>query len=719
MRRRALLAGASLAALLGGSAQGTLLTVGGGRVLGTGSGSQALSVNTPALAGAPYTPNPSSIAGLTSWSYAGNGASPNAVAALPDLTGNGLALTVTGGGAAIGNMTPLGAVVKDRLVGSLAGLRMGYDPTAPVACDVYPFYDPTGVFSVALTLSNAASTAVYAVLSRGNLAQATAGGGYVAGTIPLITIGARVVVGITNVGADGASPSRDTLTLFPGTAQAATISTGITQRFTHSLLLNNVAGVGMDVWLDDVKVLSAQACPTYSGALSFSAWLDYHEHATWGRALSSGDTTTLLSGAVSVSKQWPRGARQAVQIIVQGQSNSIRFCGADSGSSPGNAPFGIQTLCEAVRWTGGWICARPVLNGWSPLSNGLSQFGIPMYDITGTTGTAPWFVYASGQPSSAWTTGNMAGGWVNILAPLWTANSRLNGELLAVVNLWTETDSGNDPYSERANYQAARLLMYAAMRASFGKTAAQMPIYEIAPLPFQVGQSAGNGQGYFERQAFDAIFAGGNNVALCIGNTSDSLPAGASLNSGTGVFTGGDLAHRAYSDLTRFGWLMGSQIGASLIAQGLGEFVSSVPAGVPVANGPKVTAASVTAANTVTVTVQHDGGTALSAPLLAASGLGWSIMSGGSLASPGTVIAATACTVVDGTHLRLTFPGLGSPTVGTCLLFYGYGMVCLGPGSAIYDNYAAVTRPAGWDPAALSAAAVLNRPLQQVNALTV
>jgi hypothetical protein len=56
----------------------------------------------------------------------------------------------------------------------------------------------------------------------------------------------------------------------------------------------------------------------------------------------------------------------------------------------------------------------------------------------------------------------------------------------------------------------------------------------------------------------------------------------------------------------------------------------------------------------VVLTIAHDADTDLVVPLLAASGLGFLVMDGGTVSSPGTLRRATACVRVDATHLRLT-----------------------------------------------------------------
>ena len=58
---------------------------------------------------------------------------------------------------------------------------------------------------------------------------------------------------------------------------------------------------------------------------------------------------------------------------------------------------------------------------------------------------------------------------------------------------------------------------------------------------------------------------------------------------------------------------------------------------------------------TLIVTVQHDCGTDLIVPPpLAVACTGWAVMDGGSAASPGTIIDATACVRLSTTLLQIT-----------------------------------------------------------------
>ena len=105
----------------------------------------------------------------------------------------------------------------------------------------------------------------------------------------------------------------------------------------------------------------------------------------------------------------------------------------------------------------------------------------------------------------------------------------------------------------------------------------------------------------------------------------------------------------------------------------------------------------------------HDAGTDLIVPLQAANGFGWSLMDGGSVASPGTLIAATACVYVSPTQVEVTFASAPTHAAASLLLFYPYGGMNLGasggataigrglPGStnAVTDNFSTIDAAGG------------------------
>ena len=85
---------------------------------------------------------------------------------------------------------------------------------------------------------------------------------------------------------------------------------------------------------------------------------------------------------------------------------------------------------------------------------------------------------------------------------------------------------------------------------------------------------------------------------------------------------------------------------------------SAIPSGIPSVGGPRIAHAYRQDNSTIVLTIAHDAGNDLQLPGLAAVGQGFLVMDGGSVASPGTLRPATACVLIDTTHLRLT---LASP----------------------------------------------------------
>jgi hypothetical protein len=96
--------------------------------------------------------------------------------------------------------------------------------------------------------------------------------------------------------------------------------------------------------------------------------------------------------------------------------------------------------------------------------------------------------------------------------------------------------------------------------------------------------------------------------------------------------------------------------------------------------------------------VQHDCGNDLIVPAtMAASGTGWAVMDGGSVASPGTIVSATACVRLNATQLQITLTRALVNVSANSRLFYPYGTGTIGRGNAVTDNLSLVTPPTGWN----------------------
>ena len=104
------------------------------------------------------------------------------------------------------------------------------------------------------------------------------------------------------------------LLLFPGTSSQITLTSGLTRRHTHSIILRHRPGVGVDAWVDGTFAASGVGNPLTSSAPvpmvllhdttmlgGAQCWL--HEAATWERALTDTEAAVLLQCAA----RWVRG----------------------------------------------------------------------------------------------------------------------------------------------------------------------------------------------------------------------------------------------------------------------------------------------------------------------------------------------------------------------------------------------------------------------------
>ena len=75
-------------------------------------------------------------------------------------------------------------------------------------------------------------------------------------------------------------------------------------------------------------------------------------------------------------------------------------------------------------------------------------------------------------------------------------------------------------------------------------------------------------------------------------------------------------------------------------------------------------------------------------------------MDGGTVASPGTIVTATACARLNATQLQITLTRALINVSANCRLFYPYGTGTTGRGNVVTDNMSLVSPPAGWNIAA-------------------
>ena len=135
--------------------------------------------------------------------------------------------------------------------------------------------------------------------------------------------------------------------------------------------------------------------------------------------------------------------------------------------------------------------------------------------------------------------------------------------------------------------------------------------------------------------------------------------------------------------------------------------------GLPMKGGPQITHVYRESNTELILTITHDAGNDLIVPLQAMNGAGFAVMDGGSIATPGTMIAGIAATRVDATHVSVTLSQAISNPSASVLFFYPYGSAQIGRGDAVTDNASTLAPPLNWDIGAdLGVAWRVNMPLQ-------
>jgi hypothetical protein len=642
-------------------------------------------------------PYPNAITGISGWWDAGTfdglldaSARPlpawnNPAASVADKSGAGNALAAY---RVTGSTLPQATPRLNGLLGGV-GLNTVVPPTLPQGGYYLPQMDTDQGFRLATTnLGSATGWTWYLVWSRPNWRQG------VTGPITLLGIAGAIVLQ-----ADGVRGAGDRLMLFSG-AGAAVLTASLDRRHTHSIVIRNTPGAGVDVWLDGTQVATAVANPLgasasgalfmlHSGVSQGGAQCWFHEAASWPRALAAADIATLLACAT----RWQRGARKGVMLLITGQSNAVNYALVDGAA---------HMLAQGVAWFLGALAynvfAAHNVSDWTMVA------GHGIYDMPGVGSTIyPGSFVADPHDGSQPATWQLGSDGLGVQSNLAARIPEDLAECGAIVWIWSETDSYR-AYSEKSLFKAGAQRFMALQRAMLpGGTAANMPLVWWNAIPY------GNTDGVQMHREVVAELAADATQGVIIGNpmTADSNARTAGWVAATGVQTGGDNQHRDQADNQRFAQLAAPIVARALQSLGRGDAFASLPGGIAVVGGPRITHAYRQDSSTVILTVAHDIGTDLVVPLLAASGQGFVVMDGGTVSSPGTLRQATACARIDATHLRLT---LASPLVNasaSCLLFYPYGSFSpsgtpgytadMGRGNAVYDNAASLPKPVGWD----------------------
>lgn len=674
---------------------------------------RALGIGTGAGAGSFTGPFPSAISGLSGWwdagSYAGildASGNPlpawnNAVGGVADKSGSGHALSFYS--YAANGFAPQ---ATPRLNGTPSGPLGGVGrntvgpPTLPESGFLLPQMDPdSGLALTAAQLGAGSAWTVYMVWSRPNFAQ-----GVGAPQIALLT-----VAGTIFLAADAMPGANQRLILFPGASQVV-LTNALQRRHTHSVIIRNTPGVGADVWLDGTQLASLVANPlpsSISGALLFlhggstaaGAQCWFHEAALWSHALAAADVTTLLAAAT----RWTRGARRGVQLVVMGQSNA--------GTSLNDGAWHL--LAQGIAWHLGALAYNVI--GYYTSGGGNSYtcvggHGISNVPFTGTVLYGGNFLAdpEDGSDPASWSLGSDGAAVQTYLS------SRAAADLADIALLvwpWSESDSAR-AYAEKAFYSDAVRNLLSCTRAMLSRSVASLPLMWWNAIPFGGGADGGI---QMVREVAAAVAADRTqNVFIGLPQTSDSNPRGSSWDPATGISKGGDFNHRDATDNLRFGRLAAPVAARAILKATGGDTETAIPSGIPIVGGPTIVHIYQQVANStaLTLTINHDAGDDLIVPLLAATGNGFAVMDGGSVASPGPIIAATACVRIDATHLQITLASAPTNDQDGLLFFYPYGYGNIFRGDAVTDNFASLVKPAGWDIAAdLGSAWALNFPL--------
>jgi hypothetical protein len=698
----------------------TLLAISPGSPLLTGPGARALIAALPPgstpPAGVFTGPYPSAITGLSGWWDAGslgglldlNGATVIAtnavVGAVVDKSGNNQPLTPYH--VAL-DTSPAPTLATPRVNGFLGAVGA---PDAAIAT-YGPTLDPDwGLSHPGFELGAAAAWTRYFVWTRPNLRQATY---YVnASPIPLIHC---MAPGMTILQGDSAGSN---LTLFPGTASQVVLSATLARRHTHAIILRNTPGTGVDVWLDGVQVAQAVANPLgasangqvlflHDGTIQGSAQCWFHEAATWEHALSATDIATLIAAQA----RWVLGARKGVSLLVMGQSNAewFLYSGGIQAMSQGLAWYlGAASYAVTAQQSGNYVSpARYSVISGHPISNSSPPL-FPPGSGNGTFLTNP----GDGSDPSTWSPGPDFAALTAYLTGTSALVSAVDETDIAfIVWPWSEQDS-TMPYANKALYKGTVLQLLSMTRGLLGRSAESLPLLAWNAIPYETN----DGVQMVRESIADLAAASVNNIVIFAAQTADSNPLNASYDPTTGLFTGGDPQHRDQPDLLRYGRIGAHAAGRAAIALGLCDSIpaSALPsAGLPATGGPRITHVYRASDTNIILTVLHDSGNDLLVPLQAANGAGFAVMDGGSVASPGNIITATAASRVDATHVSVTLSSVIANPSSDALFFYPYGSTQIGRGDAVTDNASLLTPPANWDIANdLGSAWAVNLPLQ-------
>jgi hypothetical protein len=663
----------------------SLLFIGPGRGMAVGNNQRALYAPLPADTSM-ADPGPSSLTlaqtvpGITGWWDA---SSPSGLLglnnapvsgwnspgrSLVDLSGNGrdLAPFFSQTNASL----PQGA---PHLSGQLGGV--GYPTISPGL--LQPALDPAAGWQVPSSVVSALSDwTFYLVWSRPNWRQGT---GSDTDPVALLTVGSRSVLQIDSRGGG------NRLILFPGASQIV-VNSNMARRHTHSIAIRYSASSGTDLWLDSIRVAQSIPWPAgpqsgstillHDGTFSGAAQCWFHEAADWRRALSDTEVHSVMNYA----RRWVLGARKGFFLLINGQSNAINYSMNDGAAA---------LLARGIAWYMGAL-AYNVLATTGNQTKYTMQSGHGIYAVA-TAGYPGSFVMDPGDGSdpSNWSLGTDGVAVQQAIAALPAEDI---SDVCAMIWPWNETDSLRS-YGEQSTFEVAALRFLSLLRATLGDSTHRIPLVWWNAIPYGSNDGVTMHRQVVQRIASDPL------NAVVIGNpqTTDSNPRGSAWDPMTGIATGGDSAHRDSVDNLRFAMLASPVVARTLMSGGYGDSINALPDALPKVGGPSISHVYRLSDTVLIITVVHDGGSDLTVPLMAAAGIGFSVMDGGSAGNAGQIISAVSCQRLDATHLQISLGSALRHPSGACQLYYPYGTFQIGRGNAVTDNFSAIQMPAGWN----------------------
>jgi len=439
-----------------------------------------------------------------------------------------------------------------------------------------------------------------------------------------------------------------------------------------------------------------------------------------GRLVLAAPGVALQSGAVSVGSSGgdggggPSGLADVTLLSGPGQSNA-GYAETQDGA--------FLAMAQAVSFYLQSTGTPAVLTAWVNAGQaGTEVSGIGVMEIvTPSLYGGAFLANAAGASFSAASAasaalGSCGTGYAEYVAGL--SGTQL-GQIDALVSYWGENDSLEYGPTNKAVYKAALTNLLAQIRAMLGKSAAELPMIFFGPpyglLPNYITYPPALREAWAELGADAAL-----NFCWAVRQSYDTISRNESWNAATGVASGGntDGGHRSATDNVIL-FKRAALPAARAILRANGLPATLIPAALGSGLGPVVSDATLVGTD-LSLTITHDGGNDLIVPLLASQGVGFALMDGGDTASPGNIIQAVSCVRVDATHLKVTLASAPVNPHPQCRLLYPWAGEYwtvqpdteIGRSCAVTDNFATVSKPAGFDiNAALGAGWAANMPL--------